>query len=413
MADSAGKVEFAPSRSRAGAAVNNSSEFSVGWIVGLYAAVAVVGFAAWQVHQGEPLLASTAADPAERAVPSSEAPATAEVESPSIEQILSQRNEKVAKAPARNDLFTPESPVSNDPQVRARQEKIKLGIGASLAGYRPFDDENAWNQRIDDAPVDPMSEVLIRSLGADRGLHPCFGSGEWEGSLNGIPYVVVSSAQPGAPVEFTEYGEESDAGPYPIPPLSPIEQHTSDEADRHVIVLDRDNWKLYELFHAFEVGGGWKADGGAIWDLNSNAGRPAGWTSADAAGLPIFPGLVRYDEVEAGEIRHALRFTAAKTRKAYVPPASHWASPNRSAALPPMGMRVRLKKDFDVTKYPRDVQVILRCLQTYGMILADNGSNWFVTGAPDERWDNDALHLMKDVKGENFEVIRMDGLVTD
>ncbi len=399
----------------------STSSFSAGWIAGLYGLVVVVGVAAWRVHQGEPVLASgeppatashsnddAGTPPAEPSAPTAAPPA-----GPSVDEILDRALQRAESSPSRTGLAIPESSPSPDPAVRERQQKIRLGVGASLAGYRPFDDDNPWNQRIDEAPVDPLSDVLIQSLGADRGLHPVFGSGEWEGSLIGIPYVVVSSAQPLAPIEFTEYPDESDPGPYPVPPLSPIEGAPDTEADRHVIVLDRDNWMLYELFHTFETGSGWKADGGAVWNLHSNEGRPAGWTSADAAGLPIFPGLVRYDEVESGEIRHALRFTASRTRRAYVPPASHWASPHRNPALPPMGMRVRLKRDFDITKFPRDVQVILRCLQTYGMILADNGSDWFITGAPDERWDNDALHLLKQVKGHHFEVIRMDGLVSD
>ncbi len=311
------------------------------------------------------------------------------------------------------DLFLPDSPISSDPEVAERQRRIQLGDGASLGGLLPFPADNPWNQPVDKAEVDPLSDLMLASLGLEKGLHPVFGSGEFGGTRIGIPYVVVSSAQPLAPIEFVRYGDQSDSGPYPIPPGAPIEGEPSEEVDRHVIVLDRDHWKLYELSYAFEIGGGWRADCGAVWDLRTNAGRPAGWTSADAAGLPVFPGLVRYDEVEAGEIRHALRFTASRTRRAYVPPASHWASTDPSPILPPMGMRVRLRQDFDETGYPRDVQVILRCLKTYGMILADNGSDWFITGAPDDRWDNDALHMLKRVRGRDFEVIRMDGLVTD
>lgn len=395
------------------------SSFSSGWIFGLYVLVGLVGWGAWARHAAPPGQDSVGS--ADRPAPSQtravetlpagvEAAAAAVPDPPAArsETFLAQH---VAVEPAKLQLI--ESPPADDPAVRARQQAIPLGVNGSLAGFRPFPDDNPWNQRIDDAPVDPLSDILIRSLGADVGLHPCFGSGEYEGSVIGIPYVVVSSAQPLAAIEFTEYPAESDAGPYPVPPLAPIEGAPSTEADRHVLVIDRDRWKLYELFHAFEVAGGWKAASGAVWDLSSNATRPAGWTSADAAGLPVFPGLVRYDEVQSGEIRHALRFTASRSRKAYVPPASHWASPHRDPALPPMGMRVRLKRTFDVTKFPRDVQVVLRCLQTYGMILADNGSDWFISGAPDERWDNDAMHLLKQVKGRDFEVLRMDGLVAE
>ncbi|MEZ6065396.1 MAG: hypothetical protein R3B90_06725 [Planctomycetaceae bacterium] len=313
----------------------------------------------------------------------------------------------------RDDLFIPESPPSTNPNVAERQRRVGLGVGASLGGLRPFPADNAWNQEITNAPVDPMSDAILSTIGFDRGLHPDIGSGEWEGCKIGIPYVVVSAAQPMVPVEFTEYGDESDPGPYPLPIGTPIEGAPRDDADRHAIVIDRDNWKLYELSYAYETGAGWTGHCGAVFDLSKHPSRPAGWTSADAAGLPIFPGLVRYDEVAAGEIRHALRFTLSRTRRAYVPPASHWASRERNALLPPMGMRVRLKADVDITGYPRDVQVILRALQKYGMILADNGSDWFISGAPDERWDNDALHVLKKIKGSDFEVLRMDGLVAE
>jgi hypothetical protein len=310
-------------------------------------------------------------------------------------------------------LYLPDSPRSNDPTVAERQRRIALGVGASLDGLRPFPDDNAWNQDITQAPVDPLSDAILATIGVDRGLHPDFGSGEWEGAKIGIPYVVVSGAQPMVPVEFTEYGDESDAGPYPLPIGAPIESAPRTDADRHALVIDRDNWKLYELCYAFETETGWTAHCGAIFDLAAHPSRPVGWTSADAAGLPVFAGLVRYDEVEAGEIRHALRFTVARTRRAYVPPASHWASRETSAVLPPMGMRVRLKADVDITGYPRHVQVILQCLKTYGMILADNGSNWFISGAPDDRWDDDALHTLKQIRGSDFEVLQMDGLVAE
>lgn len=310
-------------------------------------------------------------------------------------------------------LVLPESPPAADPVVAQRQQRISLGDGASLAGFRPFPDDNPWNRDVSQDPVDPRSEVLLRSIGWEAGLHPCFGRGEPGGERNGIPYVVVSSAQPRAPIEFVAYPEESDPGPYPIPSGAPVEGEPGYDGDRHVLVIDRDEWKLYELFRAFEVGGRWRADSGAVWDLSTNHSRPLGYTSADAAGLPVFPGLVRYDEVAAGEIRHALRFTAARTRRAFVPPASHWASSDRSPLLPPMGMRVRLKADYDLSGFPEDVRVILQCLKTYGMILADNGSDWFITGAPDERWNDDALRALKRVRGKDLEVLRMDGLVAD
>jgi hypothetical protein len=211
-----------------------------------------------------------------------------------------------------------------------------------------------------------------------------------------------------------DYEDESDPGPYPIPADAPIEGGPGASGDRHVLVIDRDAWVLYELFAAYPRGnGGWDAGSGAIFDLSSNFLRPAGWTSADAAGLPIFPGLVRYDEVvDQGEIRHALRFTCPSTRRAYLPPAQHWASSSSDPMRPPMGMRVRLRADFDTAGFPSEVQVILQALQAYGMFLADNGSGWYLSGTHDSRWDDDGLGTLKTVPSAAFEVIRMDGLVT-
>ena len=224
--------------------------------------------------------------------------------------------------------------------------------------------------------------------------------------------MVVSGTQPKVPVSFT-YADESDPGPYPIPPDAPIEGGSSSTGDRHVLVIDRDNWKLYELYASYPHSPGWTADSGAIFDLKSNALRPAGWTSADAAGLPIFPGLVRYDEVVGRKaIHHALRFTVQKSRHAYVSPARHYASSNTSTSLPPMGMRVRLKASFNISSYPANVQVILNALKTYGMIVADNGSNWYISGAPDSRWSDDELSTLKLVHGSDFEVVKMGTIIT-
>lgn len=288
-----------------------------------------------------------------------------------------------------------------------------LGVNASLRGKRLFPIDNPWNEDISALPVDPNSGNLIASLGLNAGLHPDFGT-VWAGAPNGIPYVVVSGSQMKVPINFTAYGNESDPGPYPVPPAAPIEGGVNGTGDRHVIVIDRDNWKLYELFSAYPVNGGasWNAASGAVFDLNSNAVRPAGWTSADAAGLPIFPGLVRYDEVfEQREIKHALRFTAQSTRRAYVYPARHFASNNTNPNLPPMGMRVRLKSSFDISRFSPAMQVILRALKRYGMILADNGSNWYISGAPDARWNDDELSTLKGVKGSDFEVVQMGTIV--
>lgn len=294
------------------------------------------------------------------------------------------------------------------------QPTPELGSGASLRGKQLFPSDNAWNEDVSNAPVDPNSANLIAGMGLNTGLHPDFGT-VWNGAPNGIPYIVVAGNQTPVPINFTAFGSQSDPGPYPVPANAPIEGGPNGTGDRHVLVIDRDNWKLYELYRGFPVNNGasWNADSAAIFDLNSNALRPAGWTSADAAGLPIFPGLVRYDEVfEQQEIRHALRFTAQITRRAYVHPARHWASNNTSVDRPPMGMRVRLKASVNISSYPPAIQVILRALKKYGMIVADNGSNWFISGAPDMRWDDDELSTLKGIKGSDFEVIKMTNIVT-
>ena len=229
----------------------------------------------------------------------------------------------------------------------------------------------------------------------------------------GIPYVVVPGNQTRVPIRFVAYGDESEPGPYPVPPDAPVEGGPKSKGDRHVLVLDRDNWKLYEMIGAYPDGKGWKADSGAVFDLNSNALRRAGWTSANAAGLPILPGLVRYDEVvEQKAIRHALAFTCLHTRQAYVHPARHFASRSRDPKLPPMGMRVRLKAGFDISSFPASAQVILTALKKYGMLLAQNGEDWFMNGAPDPRWNDNELSTLKKVKGHDLEVVKMDGLVT-
>lgn len=288
---------------------------------------------------------------------------------------------------------------------------VKLGVGASLGGKRVFPADNPWNQDISRLPVDSNSDALIASIGLDKPLHPDFGT-VYNGAPSGIPYIVVAGSQPKVPIHF-EYADESDPGPYPVPPNAPIEGGPNGDGDRHILVIDRDAWKLYELFSVHRDGKGWKAGSGAIFDLNANTLRPAGWTSADAAGLPIFPGLARYDEVmEQKAIRHALRFTCVKSRRAYVAPARHFASSSNDANLPPMGMRVRLKASVDISGFPPPAQVILKALKKYGMLLADNGSDWFVSGAPDPRWNDEELNTLKRIKGRDFEVVKMGELVT-
>ena len=287
----------------------------------------------------------------------------------------------------------------------------ELGIGASLNGARPFPANNAWNMDVSRFPVHPNSANLIASIGSSTGLHADFGT-FWEGAPIGIPYVVVAGNQPLVPINFTSWPEQSDPGPYPVPPNAPIEGGTSSSGDRHVLVVDRDNWKLYELYSAFPQNNGasWNAASGALWNFNSNKLRPETWTSADAAGLPIFPGLVRRDEVvQMQEIRHALRFTVNVSRRAYVYPATHQAGSTNSLNAPPMGLRVRLKSTFNIETNPNfspNVRVILRAMQKYGMIVADNGSNWYVTGTHDPLWNDDELSALSRVKGSDFEVVQ-------
>ena len=292
-------------------------------------------------------------------------------------------------------------------------EAIPLGANVSLKGRRPFPDDNPWNRDVSQDLVDPNSDALVASIGLDKRLHPDFGT-VWQGAPSGIPYVVVDSRQPHVPVQF-QYPDESDPGPYPIPPDAPIEGGPTAKGDRHVLVIERDTWRLYETFSSYPQDGGkvWKAGSGAVFDLNSNKLRPANWTSADAAGLPIFPGLVRYDEVmEQKEIRHALRFTITRSRHAYCAPATHFASRHTDANLPPMGMRVRLKASVDVSKFPPLAQVILTALKRYGMLVADNGGDWFLSGAPDPRWNDEQIATLKRIRGRDFEVVKMGPLVT-
>ena len=262
--------------------------------------------------------------------------------------------------------------------------KIETGVVKSLQGVRLFPDDDPWNKDISKEPVDPNSDALVASIGLNKKFHPDWGSKLGDQPW-GIPYVVVSGDQPKVPVRF-EYKDESDPGPYPVPPDAPIEGGPNAKGDRHVLVLDKDNWKLYELFSSYPEAGGksWRASSGAIFDLTKNSvQRPKGWTSADAAGLSVMAGLVRYDEVvEQKALRHAVRFTCVKSRHAYVYPATHFASNKTDKNLPPMGMRVRLKASYDTAKFPPTARVILEGLKTYGMILADNGGDWFVTGAP-------------------------------
>ena len=288
---------------------------------------------------------------------------------------------------------------------------LTLG-GASVAptpkvgGCTVFPASNVWNQRVDKLPVAKDSATLINSIGLGSSVHADFGSGLYDGQKIGIPYVVVSGkTTPKSRVAF-DYADESDKGPYPIPSTVPIEGDPHpDGGDRHALIVDQSTCTLYELYALHKHGSGWAAGSGAIWNLNSNALRPAGWTSADAAGLPILPGLARYDEVAAGAIDHALRFTASRTRNTYIYPARHEASSSSDPSLPPMGLRVRLKASFNIAGFPPQARVVLEALKRYGMILADNGSPWYISGAPSAGWSNDQLHDLGRVNGSDFEVV--------
>jgi len=277
--------------------------------------------------------------------------------------------------------------------------------GASINGCPLFPANNAWRTDISHYPLNRHSTAWVASAGASRFLHPDFGSDP----TYGIPFTLVPASQPKVPITFTAYGDESDPGPYPIPPTARVEAG----GDRHVLVASGyPNCRLYELYNAVRNGIGWDADSGAVFNLQSNALRPAGWTSADAAGLPILPGLVRYDEVAAGHIDHALRFTVSITQKGYISPARHYASSNTSPNVPPMGARFRLKSSYDITSFHGESLVILRCLKKYGMFVADNGSNWYISGATDSRWNDDDLNQLKTLPGSAFEVVDTGPVVT-
>ncbi|HJQ50641.1 MAG TPA: hypothetical protein VJ838_09025 [Gaiellaceae bacterium] len=267
-----------------------------------------------------------------------------------------------------------------------------------------FPANNAWNERVDKLPVAADSAQLIASIGLDSPVHADFGSGTWDGGPIGIPFDVISRTTPRARVSF-DYADESDRVRYPIPRNVHIEGGLQATGDRHAILVDKSACRLYELYDLRPTARGWTAGSGAVWSLGSNHLRPAGWTSADAAGLPIFPGLARWDEVARGVIDHALRFTAPQTRRAYVYPARHYASSSNDPSLPPMGLRVRLKASVNVDSFPRQARVVLRALQRYGMILADNGSPWYISGAPNRRWSNDDLHSLGRLTGADFEVV--------
>jgi hypothetical protein len=274
--------------------------------------------------------------------------------------------------------------------------------GKGTRGCPLFPASNPWRENVSKLPLNPLSSAYISAIGANINLHPDFGS-----NLGyGIPYVVVAATQPKVPIHFTAYGSQSDKGPYPVPAGAPVEGGASSTGDRHVLVVQSGACKLYELYSAYpNADGSWNAGSGAVFNLRSNRLRPNGWTSADAAGLPIFAGLIRYDEIQRGHINHAIRFTVPRTQAGFIHPATHFASSSTDPSLPPMGLRLRLKASFDITRFPRVARIILQAMKTYGLILADNGSPWYFQGATDPRWNDNALDTLKSVPGGAFEVV--------
>jgi hypothetical protein len=290
-------------------------------------------------------------------------------------------------------LFLLTWPVKTVPQVSNSVQVPNIG------GCVMYPANNVWNTRVDTLPLDPHSRQWVDAIGRNTNFHMDFGSGTWNGGPIGIPYNVVNASVPKVAVSFN-YADESDAGPYPVPTNPAIEYGS----DHHILIVDSSTCTLYELYAAYNTPTGWEAGSGAIWDLDSNALRPDTWTSADAAGLPILPGLVRYEEVVAGQINHAIRFTASATN-GYIWPARHKANTG-PVGNPPMGARFRLKSSFNISGYPAQLQVILRAMQQYGIMLADNGSAWFVSGAPNEGWDNDMLQQLNHaIRGNDFEAV--------
>jgi hypothetical protein len=303
-------------------------------------------------------------------------------------------------APVRPRTTAPPAPKAESEPPAPRPAP---GSPSTIGSCSVFPRSSYWYGDVSTLPVHAKSATYVASVGTGANMHPDFGSGTWEGRPIGIPYTVVPQGQAGVPVSF-EYDDESDPGPYPIPAGVPIEGGPQSDGDRHVLVVEDGTCKLYEMFAAYPDGSGWSAGSGAAWDLGSNALRPAGWTSADAAGLPMLPGLVRYDEVASGHIDHAIRITVNRTHNSYVWPARHKAGSSDTNA-PPMGTWFRLKADYDISGFPAEAQVILQALKTHGAIVADNGASWFISGAPDERWNNQALLTLRQVKGSAFEAV--------
>ena len=301
-------------------------------------------------------------------------------------------------------------------RVLAVAAVLTLAVAAPAAGAPSlassgcplFPADNVWHADVSRLPVHPRSGAYLEAMGAGAGIHADFGSGTWEGGPIGIPYTVVGAGQPRVPVRFG-YAGESDPGPYPVPPDAPVEGGPDAGGDRHVLVVQAGSCRLYELFDAHREGGGWRAGSGAVWDLRSNRLRPSGWTSADAAGLPILAGLVRYEEVARGRVDHAIRVTVDRSQASFLWPARHHAG-QAGASLPPMGLRLRLRAGVELGGFPYQARVILQAMRTHGLVVADNGSSGFIGGVPDERWDNDALQQLRRVTLADFEAVDTSGL---
>jgi len=296
-----------------------------------------------------------------------------------------------------NKITTSSSLTYND----FSKNNIQSTKSPTISSCQIFPPDNPWNTDISNFPIHPNSDAYINSMGKNGRLHPDFGSN----TEYGIPFITVNESQPKININFTDYGDESDAGPYPIPLNAPIEGGNQSDGDRHVIAIDTNTCTLYELYNAFPQNSSWNASCGAKYDLNSNNLRPDYWTSTDAAGLPVLAGLVRYDEVKNGEIKHALRFTVESSQRAFIHPATHYASSSTNTNLPPMGLRIRLKKDYDTSGYTGQSRIILEGLKKYGMIVADNGSDWFITGESNSNWNDDDLQQLKTIPGNAFEAV--------
>jgi hypothetical protein len=283
---------------------------------------------------------------------------------------------------------------------------VYAGPDQDLGDLKIFPDDNVWKWDISKYQLHPNSANFLASMGTGTKLHPDFGT-VWNGAPIGIPYCIVTAAQPMIPVVYTDFGDESDPGPFPIPLTASIEGGPSSDGDRHVIAVDKERKVLYELYYSFPKATNWEASSGAKYDLTKNVDRPLGWTSADAAGLPIFPGLVRYEEVYLKKaINHAIRMTVLNSQMAYIYPARHYASTKTDPNLPPMGLRLRMKAGYDLSKFSPPIQVVCQAMKKYGLIIADNGSNWYLSGAPDPRWSDDTLNELKTIPGSAFEVVQ-------